>query len=106
MSQKQAKAERKAMNDFTKKEKINLPGVLPGQFDLCFDVTVKVRQSDGAIVAINGPNGMPAPVVIDVLATAIKGMALQMVNQRQAPQEKPLIEIPKVVVPKNIRADE
>jgi len=103
MSQKQAKQERKAMNEFSKKEKIALPGVIPGQFDLCFDISVKVRQSDGAIVAINGPQNMSAPVVIDVLATAIKGMALQMINQ--TPQEKPLIEIPSVMVPKNIRAD-
>ena len=91
------------MNEFSKKENINLPGAIPGQFDLCFEVSVKVRQSDGAIVAINGPNGMPPSVVIDVLATAIKGMALQIVSQ--APQEKPLIEVPQVVVPKNIRAD-
>lgn len=91
------------MNEFSKKENVRLPGMIPGQFDLCFDLNVKVRQSDGAIIAINGPQNMPAPVVIDVLATAIKMMALQMINQ--ASQEKPLIEIPQVVVPKNIRAD-
>jgi len=103
MSQKQAKQERKAMSEFSKKENIRLSGAIPGQFDLCFDVTVKVRQSDGAIVAINGPQNMPPVIVIDILATAIKGMALNLVQQ--VPQEKPLIEIPSVMVPKNIRAD-
>lgn len=91
------------MNEFSKEGNIRLPGVLPGQFDLCFDVSVKVRQSDGAIMAINGPQNMPPAVVIDILATAIKGMALQLAQQ--APQEKSLIEIPNVMMPKNIRAD-
>ena len=103
MSQKQAKQERKSMDEFSKKENIRLSGAIPGQFDLCFDISVKVRQSDGAIMAINGPQNMPPAVVIDVLATAIKGMALQLAQQAQ--QEKPLIEIPQVVMPKNIRAD-
>ena len=91
------------MNEFTKKEPVSLSGINPAQFDLCFDVVVKVRQSDGFIVGINGPKNMPPAVVIDVLATAIKGMALQILNPE--PQEKSLIEIPNVVMPKNIRAD-
>jgi hypothetical protein len=90
------------MNEFSKKEKVNLPGEIPGKFDLCFDVVVRVRQADGAIVAITGPPNMAMPVVIDVLATAIKGMAIQMIQQAQP---KPLIEVPNIVMPKNIRAD-
>ncbi len=68
------------MNEFSKKGFIKLPGALPQVGDKTFDITVRVRQSDGAIVGIIGPQNMPPAVTIDILATAIKGMALGIIQ--------------------------
>ncbi len=92
MSHKKAKQERKAVNEFSKQGFIKLPGALPQVGDKTFDITVRVRQSDGAIVGIIGPKDMPPAVTIDILATAIKGMALGIIQGDQ--QEPSLIVVP------------
>ena len=107
MSHKRAKENRKAMNEFTKKTG-PLPGVLaknlPQNPSNAAAYEIKVLFSNtGMVVGVVGPTNMALPVLIDHLATGIKAVSFQMIQNEQ--QDQKLIEIPKVIMPRDLRAD-
>lgn len=83
------------MNEFSKGAPISLPGALPLKYSQTFEIIIKVRNEDGAIVGIVGPQNMPAPVTIDILATAIKAMALPMITGEDQTEPSRII-VPKL----------
>lgn len=97
MSHKQAKQERKTMNEFSKKEGINLKGDLP-QASGTYDIVIKVRNSDGMIMGIIGPQGMPPIVLVDVLATAIKEVAMQAIQSMQQKESRIVVPKPRIAL--------
>lgn len=83
------------MNDFTKKTgKIPGPTVdLPGAPGVAFTISICIL-TNGQVGDINGPKDMLPHAVIDVLATAIKMMAVVIQNKQAEPSR---IIIPKLV---------
>lgn len=94
------------MNEFTKKTGA-IPGGganLPQNPTNAVAYEIKVLFSNtGMVVGVVGPTNMNLPVLIDHLATGIKAVAVQMLIKEQ--EANKMIEIPKVIMPRDLRAD-